>query len=62
VSDPNYHRIFDNGEIREASKEECIGLEVNAIWSPEQLEERINDHYNGVPNQHLTTLQKYAIK
>lgn len=61
VADPNHHRIYDNGVIREVKKEECFGLEINGIWSSEQLEERVRDRYSGIENQHLKTLQRYAI-
>lgn len=32
-------------------KEECIGLERAAVWDPEHIEDRLRDHYAGVPNR-----------
>ncbi len=48
---PIMYNISDNGETRyNVDKQECIGLEVNFIWSPERVEERIRNHYDGVDN------------
>jgi Immunity protein 26 len=40
----------NTGKITPASKEEIAGLERAAVWEAEHVEERIRDHYNGVPN------------
>ena len=40
----------NTGEVTKATKEECEGLEVSAVWEAHAVEERIRDHYNGVPN------------
>jgi hypothetical protein len=45
---PERFEIYLAGDIRPATREECIGLECCAVWSPEQVVDRINDHYNGV--------------
>ena len=49
--DKNSFSIYDNGIIRPASKEECVGLEREAVWEPEHMESRIADHYSGKPNK-----------
>lgn len=56
---PDTFRIYENGQMRPASKEECIGLEVASVWEPNQVEERINDHYAGRTN---IKLEKDIIK
>lgn len=35
---------------REASIAECRGLETAAVWEPEQVEDRLRDHFSGRPN------------
>lgn len=49
--------IFDNvGNERSATPEECIGLERDAVWNQEHIEERLLDTFMGRPNateQHL---------
>jgi Immunity protein 26 len=53
---PERFQIYLNGEIRNATREDCIGLEECAVWEPEQVVERINDFYNGVPNKYVRFL------
>lgn len=48
--------IYLFGEIRPASREECIGLERCAVWEPEHVEDRLRDHFNGVPNEWARSL------
>lgn len=36
-------------KMRPANKEECIGLEPFMAWGFKSIEDRIRDHYNGVP-------------
>lgn len=51
VLDPGHHRIIDDeGSIREATREEVEGLEVAAVWEPEHIADRLEDHYAGRPN------------
>ena len=40
----------NTGEITPCKKEDCIGLERAAVWEGSHVEDRIRDHYNGVPN------------
>ena len=35
---------------RDATLEECRGLEPAAVWEPEHVEDRIRDHFAGRPN------------
>lgn len=44
------YEIYDplTNKISKATKEECVGLELMAIWDYGCIEERIRDHYNGV--------------
>jgi hypothetical protein len=48
----------NTGEILKATMEQCEGLECAAVWAANHVEQRIIDHYLGVPN---ITLQKLAI-
>lgn len=34
-----------------ASPEECRGLERAAVWDPEHVEDRLRDHFAGMPNK-----------
>ena len=54
-------RLYDpnTGEMRDAAKEECRGLEVAAVWEGYAIEERIRDHYNGVENIHMAYNAKF---
>lgn len=47
---PTDFSIYLGGVIRPASRSECVGLECAAVWEPEHIEQRIRDHYAGVPN------------
>ncbi|WNG28563.1 hypothetical protein F0U62_34605 [Cystobacter fuscus] len=51
--------IFDNlGNSREASPQECIGLEPAAVWESHGVEERLLDSFMGRPNDSLEHLWK----
>ena len=39
---------------REASVEECMGLEPLLVWEPAQMEQRVDDHFQHRENVHLT--------
>jgi len=43
--------IYENGKTRPARMEECYGLLRASVWSPEHVEERINDHLAGRVNR-----------
>jgi hypothetical protein len=43
--------IFDTeGNEREATPEECVGLERDAVWDTHHIEERLLDTFEGRPN------------
>ena len=55
---PNNCKIIDSsGNIREATIEECVGLERAAVWEAEHVEDRIRDHYKGRPNRWLESMK-----
>lgn len=39
--------IYLAGDIRSATRAECIGLECCAVWVPEHVEQRFRDHFAG---------------
>ena len=43
--------IYENGRIRRATRQECIGMERAAVWEPEHVEDRLRDHYAGRKNK-----------
>lgn len=55
--DPTRFKIYDNGIIRNATREECVGLERTAVWEAEHVEERLNDHYAGRTNRWVESLR-----
>ncbi|MER7274755.1 hypothetical protein ABT369_09885 [Dactylosporangium sp. NPDC000244] len=38
-------------------REECLGLERQAVWSAEHIESRLSDHYEGRPNVFVESLK-----
>jgi hypothetical protein len=50
-------RIYAKGQIRPATKEECIGLECAAVWEPTHVEDRLRDHYSGRQNKWVESLK-----
>ena len=48
--------ILVGGAIRSALRSECEGLERAAVWEPEHVEDRLRDHYAGVPNRWLNSM------
>jgi hypothetical protein len=50
--DPARCVIFDSaGGRRNAEPQDCVGLERAAVWRPDQIEQRLLDHFLGRPNQ-----------
>ena len=49
--------IYEHGRIRPATRQECLGLEREAVWEPEHVEDRIRDHYAGRPNKWVELLK-----
>ncbi len=48
--------ITVEGDTRDATIEECVGLEAAAIWDREHVEDRLSDHYAERPNAFLDSL------
>lgn len=40
-------QIYKFGDIRPASKEQCVGLESASVWEANHLEDRLSNHYAG---------------
>lgn len=49
--------IYEDGQIRTASRQECLGLERAAVWTPERIEGRLLDHYMGHKNEQLESFR-----
>ena len=49
--------IYEHGRIRPATRQECLGLEREAVWEPEHVEERIRDYFAGRPNKWVELLK-----
>ncbi|MFF5981431.1 hypothetical protein ACFY78_21530 [Streptomyces olindensis] len=45
------------GQVRQATPEECIGLERSAVWEAEHVEQRISDLYSGRPNLFVESMK-----
>ncbi len=55
IQDALHPAIFElynpnTGEITPTKKDQIEGLECAAVWDSNHVEDRIRDHYNGVPN------------
>ena len=49
--------LYIAGEVRPATREQCLGLERAAVWEPENIESRLADHYAGRPNAWADSLR-----
>ena len=47
----------DDGAIRPGLRSEAQGLERAAVWSPEQVEERLRDCHDNKPNRYVESMQ-----
>lgn len=47
---PDRFEIYLAGAIRPATRAECERLERCAVWEPDQVEDRLRDHYAGKAN------------
>jgi hypothetical protein len=57
VLDPEHYQLIDDeGNIREATREEVEGLEPAAVWEPEHIADRLEDHYAGRPDRWLESM------
>lgn len=50
--------IFSAGERREATREECRGLELSATWFSFHVEERLDDYLAGRENRYLRAMKE----
>lgn len=60
ILNPTQFELYDpnTGETKKAKKEDCIGLEVAAVWEAYNVEERLCDHIAGKPNQWIEKSRK----
>jgi len=49
--------LYQKGQIRPATKSECVGLERAAVWDPTHVEDRLRDHYAGRKNKWVESLK-----
>lgn len=49
--------IYENGIEKISTKEECDSLERAAVWSPNHVEDRLRDLFNGVPNKWVESMK-----
>ncbi|MFO0812133.1 MAG: hypothetical protein U0796_02880 [Gemmatales bacterium] len=58
IQDPITGRfsIYLAGDIRPATRAECVGLERCAVWAPEHVEDRLRDHFAGRPCKWVESL------
>ena len=57
VMNPDDCEIVDaTGNTRAATPDECTGLERSAVWSGENIEERLGDRRAGRPNEHVRSM------
>jgi hypothetical protein len=58
IFDPQQCQVVDHlGRERTATPQECVGLERDAVWAAEHIEERVRDHYQNRPNAHLEVMK-----
>ena len=48
--------IYSAGDICQATRAECVGLERCAVWAPEHVEDRLRDHFAGRRNKWVESL------
>jgi len=54
----NQYKIYYFDKTVAATKEECVGLEYWIVWSAEQMEERLNDHFAGRHNLYVEKMKR----
>ncbi len=47
---PQYYELVYRDKLVPTTKEKCQGLELWAVWTPKEIEERLNDHFKGRTN------------
>jgi hypothetical protein len=60
--DKNRFRIYEDGQMRPATRQECLGLECAAVWEPEHVEGRLRDHYAGRKNETFERLRMTSFR
>ena len=55
--DPSRFSVYLGGQIRPATRAECEGLQRCAVWDPRHIEDRLRDHYAGIPNKWVESLR-----
>ena len=53
----SHFEIYEDGETRPATREECIGLERSAVWDPTHVQDRLRDYYAGRANKWVESLK-----
>jgi hypothetical protein len=48
--------LYESGQETPATRDQCLALECAAVWSPEHVESRLDDHFGGRPNQWVESL------
>jgi len=54
---PDQFEIYVSGRIRPATRKECEGLQRCSVWEPNHIEDRLRDHYAGIPNKWVESLR-----
>jgi hypothetical protein len=57
---PEVCYIDINDDRKKVSPAECIGIERYAVWEHNHVQERLSDHYKGIPNKN-TEISKVKI-
>ena len=57
ILNPKCFEISQGGVIRPASREECFSLECAAVWDPYHIEDRLRDHFAGIPNKWFESMK-----
>ncbi len=58
---PEQYTIYHKNTKRSATKEECQGLELFAVWKPEAIEKRLNDHFTGNVNKIVEKIKQAEV-
>ena len=51
------YSLYQQGRDIPATREQVAGLERAAVWDPAHVEDRLRDHYLGVPNKWVESLK-----
>lgn len=56
IQKDKFKLFYSNGKVKDVSLEEVRGLERVAVWTPEAIQERLNDHYAGRKNYSVESM------